>query len=65
MRKTVSYSKLSKKKKREQNKLHRGTWGGIRPTTRKKENAKAYNRKENRRRTDDPNGGFPFFLLCC
>ncbi len=46
MEKFIPYEKLSKKKKRALDAIRRGTWGAIKPVTRKPENSKAYNRKK-------------------
>ena len=53
MEKFVPYDKLSKKKKRELDKVRRGSWYGINPVTRKPENSRAYNRKKTRTWSDD------------
>lgn len=53
MKKFISYGNLSKKKKREHDRIKRGTWGDIRPVTRKAENKKAYKRKKTRRWEDE------------
>ena len=45
----IPYEKLSPKKKRETDKEKRGVWYGINPVTRKPGNAKAYNRKKDRK----------------
>ena len=49
MEKFVPYEKLSKKKQREENARKRGSWNGVRPVSRKMENAKAYNRRKARK----------------
>ena len=49
MEKFVPYEKLSKKKQREENARRRGSWNGVRPVSRKIENAKAYNRRKARK----------------
>lgn len=54
MEKFIPYEKLSKKKRRELDKLRRRTWGQLSPVTRKPENPKAYNRQKARKRTYDP-----------
>mgnify|MGYP003305733094 CR=1 FL=1 len=46
MEKFVPYEKLSRKKKRELDRLRRGTWGSVNPVTRKPQNSKAYNRRQ-------------------
>ena len=53
MEKFIPYEKLSKKKQRERNKEKRGTWGALKPVTRKSENPKAYNRRKARQWMDD------------
>ena len=61
MEKYIPYEKLSKKKRRELDARHRGSWNGFSPVTRRPENPKAYNRQKARKRSDD----FPdraFFL---
>ena len=44
--KFVPYGKLSKKKKREQDRARRGSWGALSPVTRRAENPRAYKRKK-------------------
>jgi hypothetical protein len=69
MKKFISVEKLSKKKRRELNKLRRKGWGDINPVTRKPQNPKAYNRKKAQRVKDDFNAepyffeSEPFFLF--
>lgn len=46
MEKFVPYEKLSRKKRRALDARGRNTWGVVSPVTRRKENAKAYNRKK-------------------
>ena len=41
MEKFIPYEKLSKKKKRELDAAKRGTWGALKPVTRKPVNSKA------------------------
>ncbi len=49
----IPFEKLSKKEQRKRNRDRRGTWGPLRPVTRRSENPKAYNRrKEQSRRRD-------------
>ena len=55
MKPFVAYEKLSKKQQRALDAARRGNWGAIKPITRKPENPKAYNRK-NQRRPDDGAG---------
>ena len=64
MEKFISYEKLSKKKQQEWNNEKRGTWGALKPVTRKSENPKAYNRRKSRQWMDDHHDG-PFPLLPC
>ena len=64
MDKFIPYEKLSKKKKRELDKTHRGTWA-LNPVTRRPENPKAYNRKTARNWKDDSNSApFCFVRFC-
>lgn len=67
MEKFIPYEKLSKKKKRALDTMRRGTWGAIKPVTRKPENSKAYNRKKALDwRKDFPDSvpfQFPFFTF--
>ena len=44
MEKFVPFEKLSKKAKRELNAKKRGTWGDVKPVSRRVENPKAYKR---------------------
>jgi hypothetical protein len=60
MEKYTPYEKLSKKKKRELNARRRGSWGGLKPITRRPENPKAYDRKKARKRGDDSAAGPSF-----
>jgi len=53
MEKFIPFEKLSKKKQREIMAQRRGSWGGIKPVTRKPENPKAYNRKKARKWTHE------------
>ena len=46
MEKFVPFEKLSKKKQQELNKQRRTTWGSLNPTTRKRDNSRAYNRNK-------------------
>ena len=52
MTRMIPYDKMSKKQKRAYDEKRRVVWG-ISPVTRKKENAKAYNRKKARKWEDD------------
>lgn len=65
--KFVPYQNLTKKKRRELDRAKRGSWGDIKPVTRRAERSDAYDRKaENRRwrsetrRGTDNSGGFSF-----
>ena len=49
----VPYEKMSKKKKREIDRLKRRDWGGINPVTRRSENPRAYKRVKLRMRIED------------
>jgi hypothetical protein len=44
MEKFVPFEKLSKKARRELNAKKRGTWGNVKPVSRREENPKAYKR---------------------
>lgn len=44
MEKFVPYEKLSKKARRELDAQNRGTWGNVKPVSRREESAKAYKR---------------------
>lgn len=44
MEKFIPYEKLSKKAKRALDKKSRGTWGNVKPVSRREENPKAYKR---------------------
>lgn len=55
MKPFVPYEKLSKKQRRVLDASRRGDWGAIKPITRRPENPKAYNRK-NQRQPDDGAG---------
>jgi len=57
MNKFVPYEKLSKKQKKEIDKLRRNTWGEMSPVTRKAEKSTVYNRKKHRRWMDNADGG--------
>jgi len=50
----VSYSKLSKKKRREVDRAKRTTWGSVVPVTKKIPSDKIYNRKKARHRQGEP-----------
>ncbi len=42
----VPYQKLSKKKRRAEDRARRGSWGGLSPVTRAAKNARRYDRKQ-------------------
>lgn len=48
MEKMIPYEKLSKKERKKLNASRRGSWGSIKPVTRKPENPRAYNRRKAR-----------------
>ena len=48
MEKMIPFEKLSKKEQKKRNAANRGSWGDIKPVTRKPENPKAYNRRKAR-----------------
>ena len=60
MEKFIPYEKLSKKKKRELDKVRRGTWGELSPVTRKAQSAKVYDRNKARKKIFDDSS----FVLC-
>ncbi len=62
MKRMISYDKLSKKEKKAYNAKRRVVWG-FSPVTRKKENAKAYNRKKARKEEDDAPFAALFLIL--
>ncbi len=61
MEKLIPYEKRSKKERRLLDRARRGSWNGVTPVTRKKESAKAYNRKKARRWEQDPDAVSFFF----
>lgn len=61
MKQMIPYIKLSKKKRRELNAKKRVTWG-FSPVTRRKENAKAYNRKKAKQTDEDVPDASPFSI---
>lgn len=61
MEKFIPYKKLSKKKKREQDKSRRTIWA-ISPVTRRPENPKAYKRKKIQDRNDDSDPVFLYII---
>lgn len=62
MEKFVPYEKLSKKEKRRRDALGRTTWGPLKPTTRKPEPSRAYNRKKAQSWKKDVPGSVLFFV---
>ena len=60
MEKFIPYEKLSRKKKRELDKVRRGTWGELSPVTRKAQSAKVYDRNKARKKIFDDSS----FVLC-
>ena len=62
MEKFIPYHKLSKKKRRELDRLRRGSWGALSPVTRRSENPKAYNRRKARKQEDESRS-VPFLFL--
>lgn len=67
MAKFIPKEKLSKKARRELNKMRRNTWGPINPVTRKAENKIVYNRRKVRIEKEDScqTGSFPYFRAVC
>ncbi len=61
MEKMVPYRKLSKKEKRKIDEKRRVTWD-FSPVTRKKENAKAYDRKKAKKWDGDVSNSLPSFF---
>lgn len=61
MEKHIPYAKLSKKKKRELDIARRGTWGSVKPVTRKPENSRAYNRQKAQNWKREPSNPVPDF----
>ena len=62
MKQIIPYKKLSKKKRREMDAKLRVTWG-FSPVTRRKENAKAYNRKKAKQMDEASPDALPFFAV--
>ena len=63
MEKFIPYEKRSKKEKKALDRLRRGSWGELKPVTRRPENPKAYNRRK-AHRWEDPHGrAFCFFVF--
>ena len=52
MDKFTPYEKLSKKAKRELDSKKRGTWGGVKPVSRREDNPKAYKRHPKHKNRD-------------
>ncbi len=65
MEKLIPFKKLSKKEQKKLNAAKRGSWGALKPVTRKPENPKAYNRRKARNASPDCWDGVTgsFFLL--
>jgi len=61
VKKFIPYEKLSKRKRRETDRLRRADWGELCPVTRRPENPNAYNRKRDRRKSEED--GVGSFLL--
>lgn len=57
MEKMIPFEKLSKKEQKKRNAANRGSWGAIKPVTRKAENPKAYNRRKARNASPDCRDG--------
>jgi hypothetical protein len=53
MEKFIPFEKLSKREKREHNRLRRSDWGNLNPVTRRAKNPKAYDRSKARRWNED------------
>ena len=64
MEKFIPYEKRSKKEKKALDRLRRGSWGELKPVTRRPENPKAYNRRK-AHRWEDPHGCAFCFLGGC
>ena len=60
MGKMIPYKKLHKKKQKEIAAKKRGTWGDVKPITKKAPNAKAYNRKKAGRWNEQSYQDLPF-----
>ena len=63
MEKFIPYEKLSKKKRRELDKMSRTQWQ-LNPVTRKPKNPKAYVRKKSLHDYDEYINGSDFFIFC-
>lgn len=61
MEKFIPYEKQSKKAKKAINAARRGSWGALKPVTRKPENPKAYKRTKNRK-IDFPDSSSLLFM---
>lgn len=57
MTKMIPFEKLSKKEQKKRNAANRGSWGVLKPVTRKPENPKAYNRRKARNAYSDSGYG--------
>ncbi len=65
MKKMIPFEKLSKKEQKKRNATKRGSWGDVKPVTRRSENPKAYNRTKARKTfSDDRNGITGSFYPC-
>ncbi len=62
MKRFIPYEKLSKKKKKELDRLNRADWGSIDPRTRKPEDPKAYNRKKAQTWNQDDFPSVPYLM---
>ena len=58
MRKFIPREKLSKKARRKQDVLNRGTWNGLNPITKVVENKKVYKRKKIRNWSEENHSEF-------
>ncbi len=65
MEKQIPLEKMSKKQRKEYYAKKRGAWGAVNPVTRVPENPKAYNRKKNRKESDNPYDFFVYFITIC
>lgn len=53
MKKFIPYEKLSKRKQRELDRERRGSWGEIKPVSRRVESAKRYDRQKAKQEGSD------------
>ena len=53
MEKYIPYEKLSKRRKRDEDKKQRHNWGGVNPVTRRSKNPRAYDRRKAKRIAED------------